>query len=758
MADPKYFDFPNSETPIPLKKSAGLQIRKMSFQSEPVWVVKSPHDQEYHHLNEHEFGILCMLDGHASYRQIEETFNRQHSPFRVNFREITSVLTDFFQKSIVEPTSSGVAAGLHLHSREKRRQKLKQKFKRILAIQWKGWDPQWFLNLTFPYVSWFFSWQIVFSNLAMLAGVLMWMIIHYEEFFGRVPELWSFIESENWVSLGLAVAFTKLFHELGHAYTQKKFGGECHEIGIMIFFFMPTLYCNTSDSWLLGDKWKRMYIGLGGLYVELFIFTIAAIAWWNSSVGNLQDFFMNIMFVCSISAVLTNGNPLLKYDGYYILADWLEIPNLAQKSNKEIFRLFLFHGCGDQRKVDVWTSRFNKQTYVLYGITAFCFRLVLMLTISVFLVEYTRKIGLEFWGLMLAAFSTGTVFFQPIKAFVKHVREPGNWQQMKRKNLTVTTILLALFWFFVAFIPLPHWIPAECMVRFRSEANVFIQESGTLQEIHALPGDQLNAGDLILVLRDPKLEEELIRAERKVNRARIEVQSRLKQSSHNLDDDHEDLKSLRQKLAASSDALSKLQLKHAKMRVISPCDGLVVGVSPRLKKAESRDSTLNQQYGNLLDESNLYSTLHKGDPVCLLASCENEELSLVIEQRHSGSVRVGQPTKIMLSSHPRRLTGKILRTSSLESFVDDLPEQIAETSQGAAINLAKQLADPESAKKTSYKDGQSTSTTMVEAISSHSADQHLVYGSTGTAFVRVENKTLLQKFAVIVNETLLTSW
>jgi len=553
----------------------------------------------------------------------------------------------------------------------------------------------------------------------LLLLTVVWIAMRYGEFYSRLPEIWTFVNPDNWASLGLALVISKLLHELGHAYTLKKFGGECHEIGVMIFFFMPTLYCNTSDSWLLKNKWQRMGIGLGGIYVELVIFMIAAWFWWFSSVGDFQNFCMNMMFVCSVSTVLANGNALMRFDGYYVLADWLELPNLGERSNKEIMRLFLYYGCGDRRKVDLWTSLDNKRTYVIYGIAAFLFKLFLILSISYFLIAYAQKIGLTFWAMLLAAFSMGTVVFPIIKAIYKHLKEPGNWQQMKRKPLLLTSTLFAMIGIVVFLIPFPSWVPAECTVLVAGESKVFAKESGTVSEILVKPGDRVAQGDPILKLRAPRLEEKLVRTELEIKRTALEIESKLKLPPRQQSD--QGYASLRRKHEMLCDNLEKINSQLDNLLVVAPRKGVIVGVGMGPKQAETRDKTLNRSFGNPLDKSNLKSTLKKGDPVCIVAPLNCEEISLVIEQKYVGRVRVGQPTKFMLSSYPDRLYGSIKSVSANESHVDELPEQIRNSSTSAAVQYAKQLANPETRKNISYKDGQTISTTLIEATSSHSA-------------------------------------
>ena len=121
----------------------------------------------------------------------------------------------------------------------------------------------------------------------------------------------------------------KVIHEFGHGLSCKTFGGEVHEMGVLLLCFSPCLYCNVSDAWTLPSKWHRIIISFAGIYVELMIAAAATFVWWNSpSATFAQHLCLSLMVVCSVSTVVFNGNPLMRYDGYYVLADWLEIPNL----------------------------------------------------------------------------------------------------------------------------------------------------------------------------------------------------------------------------------------------------------------------------------------------------------------------------------------------------------------------------------------------------------------------------------------------
>ena len=170
-------------------------------------------------------------------------------------------------------------------------------------------------------------------------GALSLIVTNFESFQNKLPSFDNFFAANNWFLLAIVLGVTKVLHEFGHGLACKRFGGRCHEMGLMFLVLTPCLYANVSDSWLLKSKWKRAFIAAAGMYVELVIASIAVFVWWFSIPGLVHHLALNVIVVCSVSTLIFNANPLLRYDGYYILADLMEIPNLRQKSSAMLNRV-----------------------------------------------------------------------------------------------------------------------------------------------------------------------------------------------------------------------------------------------------------------------------------------------------------------------------------------------------------------------------------------------------------------------------------
>lgn len=730
----------------------------MVYQGESHWIVQSPQSNEYQYFNYQEYGILKKLDGTISYRELCHWFDAHFAPYKIDFRDLTEVISKFAQHSLLEPTSGDVGSSLWDQGKEKRRKELLQKLKNPLSIRWKGWDPEWFIEHSFPIARHLFSPAAAIAALCVLISALISLLVNYEQFSSRAPDLWSMFDSANWLSLGSAIAITKLLHELGHAYVHKLFGGQCHQIGVMIFYFMPTLYCDTSDSWRLPNKWHRIGIALGGVYVELIIFSLATFGWLFSQIGVWETFCLNLMFVCSISAVITNGNPLLKYDGYYALADLLEIPNLASKANERWKQLFL-RTMGDHRQVDPWTSEFNKQVYLVYGFGAYCFRVMLVGGIALYLVQQFKPYGLHWIAMSVALLSFASTLLQPIKGLYKHFFDtPGNFQYMNRTRTQQLILFVVAVTLLATVVPFPYSLPAECSVELNGGKSVISRTGGIIHFIHAAPGDFVGKNEPIISLRDTKLKLELMRIEQDLEETRAKIKSR--QSSSTTASNIETLSYLQSKenkLAAEY----ALQLEKSSSLVIrSPLNGVLYGVAISDSSSKGDSENLYQAQGNLLDTKNLGAWLPSGQEICKVGPANTEQAnafvaSLSIEQRFGGKLEKGLPVSLILESGSVRFSGKISKIANVNSVADEIPESVLQVSTNPAVQRANEIANSKTRKDVAYKDGQTLASTLIQAEVELDACPHVLnLNSKGMAFIHLGGRSIAWRMKHWVNETI----
>ncbi len=235
----------------------------------------------------------------------------------------------------------------------------------------------------------------------MLAAITL-VVSQWDLFYGKLPEFQSFFNWWTIFSFWISLAIVKIIHEFGHGLTAKHYGGEVHEMGMLFLVLTPALYCDVTDSWLLPNKWHRIWISAAGIYVELFLASIATFVWFYSEPGLLNSLSMATMFICSINTVLFNANPLLRYDGYYVMADWLEIPNLRIKSTQFFAYLIQEKVLGLEIPVQSYLPKSRRYLFVTYAIASYLYRWVVTFSIIYFLSQVLKPYKLQMISYMLA--------------------------------------------------------------------------------------------------------------------------------------------------------------------------------------------------------------------------------------------------------------------------------------------------------------------------------------------------------------------
>ena len=318
-----------------------LVVRRQVYEGRTHYVVKDPVGLRYFRFKEEEYFLVESLDGKRRLEEVREDYEREFRPQKIEIEELARFASQLTQAGIASVDSSGQGQVLYERFRKFRFKQRLAAWSNILYVKLPVLDPDRLLTRMVPWLSWIYHTMTVCLTILFWLTALLWVASHYDEFQARLPEFYSFFNWRNIVFMWIPLGVVKIIHEFGHGVTCKYFKGECHEMGVLFLVLSPCLYCDVSDSWLLPNKWHRVWIGAAGIYVELTIASLCTFAWWNSEAGTLlNSICLSTMFVCSVNTVMFNANPLLRYDGYYMLMDMLEIPNLRQKAVRLFSSLF----------------------------------------------------------------------------------------------------------------------------------------------------------------------------------------------------------------------------------------------------------------------------------------------------------------------------------------------------------------------------------------------------------------------------------
>jgi putative peptide zinc metalloprotease protein len=639
---------------LPMRMRPDLTALQQRYLGQLYWVIKEPVGLHYFRFQEEEYAILKMLDGQTSLDEIKVEFEHLFPPQKITVEELGHFVGMLHTNGLVIANVIGQGEQLKKRRSERKWKEFLGSLTNILALRFKGIDPDRLLEWLYPKMRWFYSVpaRIVCATLALSALILV--LVQFDAFHNKLPTFHQFFEAKNWIYLGATLAVTKVIHEFGHGLTCKHFGGECHEMGVMFLVLTPCLYCNVSDSWMLPNKWHRAWIGAAGMYIEIVIASICTYLWWFSQPGMLHQLCLSTMFICSVSTVMFNANPLLRYDGYYILADLMEIPNLRQKSTSILNRKLGTWCLGLEQPEDPFLPQRNQLFFAAYTVAAAIYRWVILFGIIWFLYKVFEPYGLKVVSQTLAVVSIVSLVAMPLYKMGKFFYVPGRLDQVKRKNVNITLGILAAVASFIIFCPLPYRVVCTLELKPRSAAPVYAEVPGILEQILVKPGQQVAAGDVLGKLSNLDLLYDLREIESQIakNEARRQTLQRIqftlndKSAALELPEVMKSLGALREQLKHKKEDVKRLDL-------VAPTAGIVL--PPPEMPARPGGGDLPKWSGSPLDEKNLGAYL-AGDTrlYCQIGDPRHWDAHIAIDQDDIDFVHEKQEVSIKLDEMPFR--------------------------------------------------------------------------------------------------------
>ncbi|MBN1141525.1 MAG: HlyD family efflux transporter periplasmic adaptor subunit [Deltaproteobacteria bacterium] len=312
------------------------------------------------------------------------------------------------------------------------------------------------------------------------------------------------LQPGNLLLLWIAYPLVKAFHELAHALAVKKWGGEVHELGIMLLALTPIPYVDATSSGSFPEKERRIAVAAAGMMVELLLAALALWVWLNVENGLIAALAYNVMLIGSASTLLFNGNPLLRYDGYYILSDWLEIPNLAQRSNRYLAYLAQRHFLGVETAASPIAARGEKIWFLLYGPLSGCYRIAV-------LVGLVWLVSGQFFiiGLLIAVWGAVSLLILPaLRGVVGFLDSPAARSRRSRLMAigggAMAGLMLILFVF-----PMPFWTTAQGVVQLPEQSVIRAGADCEVMEVLQPVRKVVDQGTPLLKGSNPFLEAEI---------------------------------------------------------------------------------------------------------------------------------------------------------------------------------------------------------------------------------------------------------
>lgn len=630
----------STSRPLLLRMRPDLVARRHRYRGQTFWVVKEPVGLNYFRFHEEEYAILCMLDGLTSLETIKEQFESQFAPQKITYTDLLQFVGMLHRSGLVISESPGQGRALKKRRDEKKKREFMGKMANVFALRFRGVDPERFLNWLYKYTWWFFTWTALFINLGIGLAALSLVVVQFDQFTARLPAFHEFFGPRNWFVLAIVMGTVKVLHEFGHGLSCKHFGGECHELGAMLLVFTPALYCNVSDSWMLPNKWARAAIGAAGMYVELVLASIATFIWWFSAPGLLNHVCLSVMFICSVSTVMFNGNPLLRFDGYYILMDLLEIPNLQQKA-REVLKRFMIDLClGIEQPENPFLPQGNRWIFGLYTVASAAYRWVVVFSILFFLNSVFEPYGLKIIGQLIALSGFVGLVVQPVWGLAKFFYTPGRMHKVKKERIIATACVLAAIVAAIFFVPLPYAVNATFEVQAHDAGQVFASEAGQIAEVYVKPGDTVQKDQPLLKLINPDLELELKRLQGRYEAA-LQSRDNLVQLRFTDPAAVDQLETAEEVLAAARKQYEDKQQEFERLTIRAPRAGIVIPPPTRDARPGEGEDRLPSWTGHPFQPKNIGAPIMPTDLICQIGDPKDLEAVLIVDQTYIDLVSAG---------------------------------------------------------------------------------------------------------------------
>ena len=612
--------------PIPLQVRDDLIYEQIEFLGVSYWVIKDPVGLKYFRLQPEQYHTLQLLNGDRHLEELRDALHDVLPTVRLQLSDIQHLITDLHQKGLVFSNRIGQGASLAKLDFDEKKKKLFNTMKSLLYVRLPGWDPETVLAWLYPFVRWVYHPAVVTLTLLFVLSSWVLLAVQFETFAAQIPEFQQFFSWPNLMYLWITLGTCKVIHEFGHGLSCKHFGGECHAMGVMLLVFSPCLYCDVSDSWMLRSKWKRIAIGAAGMYIEVVISAIAIYIWWNTQSGLIHHLCLNIFFVTAITTVIWNANPLMRFDGYYMMSDLLEIPNLRPKADRLLRDWFGWYCLGIEAKPDPFMPETGRAGFVMFAIAAGLYRWFILAAILVFLYTVLKPYGLQSIGIALAIVSISTILFNLLQNIYKQVTAP-RIEPLSRPKIMISLGLLVTLVATGLAIPLPLHVEAMFLIEPHDVRHVYTAAGGTLEGRPAQPGDQITEGDPLAVLSNTALQLEQVRLEqqKQVQLIRISVANAL--------DDRPREELARANRQSAMTQLDEFQKQIQRMTVRAPLGGTVVappGVPAPTQ--ESHSEQLAAWHGTPLEERNRNCFLPERTHLLSIAPDNEYQAVVVIDQ------------------------------------------------------------------------------------------------------------------------------
>ncbi len=628
-----------------------VTVDALTYRGHTWYLLRDTLSGQQFRLDQAAYDVVAELDGRRTLAQAWAGLPA--STERADQQEdMCSVLLQLQGAGMLDVASVADAQALIARQRRQRRQRVLSRWLRLLSPRLSLVDPDDFLLRSLPLAAWFFHplALLAWGLSALTAGAMA--LMHWSDL--AVYGAQRLDDPRGWLLLIAMYPLVKAIHELGHGYAARRAGATVNDMGITLLVFVPVPFVDASAASAVANKYQRMLVGAAGILVEILLAALAMFAWLQLDDGLLREAAFSVMLIGGISTLLFNGNPLLRFDGYYVFSDAIEIPNLATRASRYygyLVRRYLLGVDGERSPVSAAGER---RWFLFYGAASTVYRFAIMIGIALFLIATIPTLGV-----LLAAWLVVAQLLLPLGRQIHYLLTNPALQGRRLRATAVVAGLLSSLFLVLGLVPFPSSTQVDGIVLLPEKALVRAEVEGFLDRQLVDNGSRVSRGRVLFELHNPTLETDLA-----VLRARIaELEARRDATGL---EDRVSREIQAERLAELRTELRDLEQRHAALVLRAPSDGVL------------RAAALGDPVGRLVNQGDLLGHVAAAVHGRVRVVAPQAEATRIREIVETVSVRLAESGGEVLEG---RLLGEVPAASDL------LPSAALGSRAGGSISV-----------------------------------------------------------------------
>lgn len=538
-----------------------ITTHRHEYRHHAWFILQDRHKARSHRFNTTAYFIISCMNGQLDMQEIWQIAQTRFPDNPPSQDELIHLLGKLYLNELVQTDAVPDIEELSQRTEDSRTQKFKQYFLNPLGLRFALFNPDAFLNRSIAYIKPVFTKRLFHAWISLITLATLLMITNWPEL-SSATQLHAFT-TQNMLLFLFMYPLIKFLHELGHAFAIKHYGGDVTEMGIMMLVFVPVPYVNAQSAMAFPDKKQRMLVSAMGIIVESTLAALALLIWLSIEPGLLRTICLDVMLIGGLSTLLINGNPLLKFDGYHVLSDAIESPNLASRA-KTYLSYKLHYWLFKIEKDDDGLMHENERIWFFsYAVAAFAYRIFIMLFILGLVLE-------KFYaaGVMLSIWVVARQILLPCGRYIRQLTSSEQISQNKSRVYSVTGSISFVLLITLFIIPMPQTSSTQGIIWLSEEMQVRAASPAFIRKLLVDNNQLVKQGEPLIVTEDPLLAGRVKVMEAKLKELKIKHNAKRGQ--------HLEVEQFKQEIAMAEAELELHRQRLVSLTLQSPANGRLV--------------------------------------------------------------------------------------------------------------------------------------------------------------------------------------